>query len=252
MVYEPTVTDLRPTMALLGSGEFEPWARDVYVHALRRHDHDDGTTLIVPTAIWQEGEEAFEAAGRERREYFASMGLRTLVAPIRDHEDAFRAEIVRMTHGASFIFFCGGHPEYLVEVLRDSPFWAAVLEARERGVVLGGCSAGTWMWGELVPDSSAEELADHGFFPGLQVLPKVVLAPHWNSLDTFIPGLQGHVLRHLPPDCALVGVDDRTAIVGDGETWLVLGEGAVLTVADDHRSFFRAGETFTPRRAAAV
>jgi cyanophycinase len=242
----------RRTMVLLGSGGFEPWARDVYAQALARSTGADGTILIVPTAIWQGGKDAFEAVGSEGREYFAGMGLQVHVAPLRDRDDALRAEIVAMTRAAAFIFFCGGHPEYLVKVMRDSPFWRAVLAAMGRGVAVGGSSAGMWMWGALVPDSSAEELPEHGFFPGLQVLPDTVLAPHWNSLDTFIPGLQGHVLRHLPPGCGLVGVEDGTAIVGDGETWEVLGKGAVVTVLGDSRSFFRTGETFANPPNAAV
>ncbi len=134
-----------------------------------------------------------------------------------------------------------------MRVFRDTPFWTEVRAALERGVALGGCSAGMWMLGELVPDSTATNLAEHRYVPGLRAVPNVVLAPHWNSLDTLIPGLQGHVAGHVPRGCILIAVDDRTAVVGDGERWRVFGDGSVHTQPTDEGPSFRAGDVFTTR-----
>lgn len=235
------------TFALLGSSSFEPWAEEVYTHTLSRSRAGDGTVLIVPTALYAEGVDAFSQEVARGSRYFEAMGIRAHAAPICVRGDAFREELVVLTNSPSFIFFSGGHPEYLVRVFRDTPFWTEVRAALERGVALGGCSAGMWMLGELVPDSTATNLSEHRYVPGLRAIPNVVLAPHWNSLDTLIPGLQGHVAGHVPRGCILIAVDDRTAVVGDGETWRVFGDGSVHTQPTYEGPSFRAGDVFTTR-----
>ena len=44
--------------ALMGSGEFQPWSRDVDVWALD-HVTGDGRVLVLPTASAPEGDEVF-------------------------------------------------------------------------------------------------------------------------------------------------------------------------------------------------
>jgi hypothetical protein len=92
---------------------------------------------------------------------------------------------------------------------------------------LAGCSAGAWVIGEIAPDSTATELASHRFVPGLRVVPDVVFAAHWEELDSFIRGLQARTLRAVPDECMLVDFSRCTALVGDGTSWEVLGEGGV-------------------------
>jgi len=41
------------------------------------------------------------------------------------------------------------------------------------------------------------------------------------------------------------GIDERTAIVGDGERWRVFGRGKVSLRAEGRRTTFGPGETFT-------
>ena len=40
------------------------------------------------------------------------------------------------------------------------------------------------------------------------------------------------------------GIDDRTAILGDGRTWRVFGRGTVSLRRDGRTATLRAGETF--------
>src|SRR5207247_10177345 len=60
---------------------------------------------------------------------------------------------------------------------------------------------------------------------GLGLFPKVVFGPHWDMLDTYIPGLQTLFAAAVPPDHRLFAVDERTAAVGDGTEWSVIGLG---------------------------
>lgn len=49
----------------------------------------------------------------------------------------------------------------------------------------------------------------------------------------------------VPDDCALLAVDEETAVVGDGTTWQVLGRGAVRVGRAGRWRRHRAGERFT-------
>jgi cyanophycinase-like exopeptidase len=41
------------------------------------------------------------------------------------------------------------------------------------------------------------------------------------------------------------GIDERTAILGDGDSWRVFGRGTVTLRRDDRTTTLRAGDAFT-------
>ena len=52
------------------------------------------------------------------------------------------------------------------------------------------------------------------------------------------------MIRSRPAGTTLVGIDEETAIVGDGARWTVTGRGAVHLIADGTRSAHPAGHSF--------
>lgn len=213
-------------LGLLGSGEFEPWAEEVDRWLLARAT-GDGSVLLLPTASAPEGRGVFERWAALGREHYGRQGVTAEVLPLRTREDASRPELAARLRSASMVFFSGGNPAYLAACLRDTPFWRALLEEMERGLAYGGCSAGVAALGELAPDSSrlppsAEDLGH----PGLRLFPGLCFGPHWDALDSFAPGLRDLVVASVPEGCRLLGLDERTAIVGDGRAWTVMGAGA--------------------------
>jgi cyanophycinase len=229
---------------ILGSAEFEPWAAPVDREALSRGRAGYGRVVVVPTAMASESDEAFGDEGRQGVAHFASLGVAATVLPLRTREDAFRPEVAVALGSAGMAFFAGGHPEYLAAVLRGTPAWEAMVAAWHRGGVVAGCSAGTWILGEMVPDSTATDLASHRWELGLRLVPGAVFAPHWNRLDQLLPGLQASTLAAVPSEHVLVGIDERTAILGDGRRWEVFGEGDVLVRRGRTSETFRHGQVF--------
>jgi hypothetical protein len=51
-------------------------------------------------------------------------------------------------------------------------------------------------------------------------------------LNTYIPGLRDLLLDMRPKDTVAVGIDENTALHGDGEHWRVSGSGSVWTSAN--------------------
>ena len=130
-----------PTFLLLGSGEFEPWSTEVESLALA-DAVGDGSVVILPTASASEGDHVFERWGRMGLDHYARSGVSASVIPVKVREDAFNPEVVATVEGASMIYFSGGKPSRLADVLRDSPLLAAIRRAIDRGAVYAGCSAG--------------------------------------------------------------------------------------------------------------
>ena len=69
--------------------------------------------------------------------------------------------------------------------------------------------------------------------------------PHWDMLETYIPGLQGFILENVPAEQLFIGLDERTAMCGDGEHWQVFGNAGVHVRRGDEWVTFKAGDTFT-------
>ncbi len=123
------------TFLLLGSGEFEPWSAEPERAALAAAP--DGPVLVIPTASATEGDAVFDRWATMGLEHYTSMGLAAQVLPMKVRDDAERAEHVEAIDAASMLFFSGGKPPHLAQVLDGTPVWDAIGRA-----LAAGCDAG--------------------------------------------------------------------------------------------------------------
>jgi cyanophycinase len=208
---------------LLGSGEFEPWAEAVDRYLLERST-GDGTVLILPAASAPEGDDVFDRWGDMGLTHYRSIGIPAAVVPLKTREDADRPELVDMLSLASMVFFSGGNPAYLAGILLGSRFWSALVEALDRGLAYGGCSAGVACLGAVAPDITALAASSRNIWrPGLRLFPNVYFSPHWDTLEQHVRGLQRFWISSVPAGDRLLAIDERTAVVGDGTDWTVVG-----------------------------
>ncbi len=232
-----------PTFLLLGSGEFEPWSTEVESLALA-DAVGDGSVAILPTASASEGHHVFERWGRMGLDHYARSGVSASVIPVKVREDAFNPEVVATVEGASMIYFSGGKPTRLADVLRDSPLLAAIRRAMDRGAVYAGCSAGAMIASR---ERNAGGRLGTSWLFGLGLVPNVSFGVHWDRAAR-IPGAQWWMTSRLPDDTWFVGIDERTAILGDGRSWTVFGVGRVTLRGPTDDRTLRAGDRFeTPR-----
>jgi len=226
------------TFLLLGSGEFEPWTHDVESRALADAT-GDGSVVILPTASATEGDAVFDRWGRMGVDHYAEVGLRAEVLPLKRREDSFREELAERAEGASLVYFSGGKPQHLADVLRDTPLLDAILRAMGRGAVWAGCSAGA-----MVVSRSRDGARGSSWLFGLGLIPHASFGVHWDRAAK-IPGLAWWMTSRLPDGTWFVGIDERTAILGDGEQWEIFGRGGVDVRGPDRRETFEAGQRFT-------
>jgi cyanophycinase len=238
-------------LGLLGSGEFEEWAAEVDRWLLDRASTGDGSVLILPAASAPEGDEVFDRWAQMGLEHYTRTGVAAEVLPIKRRDDAEDPAFVDELDRASMVFFSGGNPAYLASILAGTPFWTRLLERMGEGFAYGGCSAGISCLGELAPDSASIGSQDM-WRPGLKLFPRVVLGPHWDALNTYVPGLRDVFLASLPPGFRLLAVDERTAAVGGGTDWHVVGMGSVHLVSDGEWQDFPAGSEFQAQLTGGI
>lgn len=223
-------------VALVGSGEYLPVMAPIEALLLEGRPP---RFVQLPTAAAPEGEGSllrWVALGQQQAERLAVTAVPVIV---RDRRDADSAELAALVAGAGLIYLSGGNPPYLAETLRGSRVWAAISEAWQAGAALAGCSAGAIALTSWVPHLRNPLRAPD---PGLDVVPHVRVIPHFDKFLGWMPDLLDRFLAKAPPGVTVLGIDEDTALVGEGETWTVHGEQSVWVIGKDGRMGYAAGE----------
>jgi cyanophycinase-like exopeptidase len=154
---------------------------------------------------------------------------------------------------ATLIYFSGGSPQYLVEVLHETPAWATIAARHARGAALAGCSAGAMALGGQTARPGALRGGGGVDWQGaLGLLPRVIVLPHFDRLATYIGAdALERAVRAVPAGMILLALDEETALVrlGPGAPagplpWTVRGRHTVSRfLPTGVREVFGAGET---------
>ena len=114
---------------------------------------------------------------------------------------------------------------HLRSVLKDSPLWEALLEGWNGGAALAGSSAGAMVLCDPMVDQRGG-----AFTLGLGLLSGVAVVPHH---DTWSEEKVHRTQQLAPKGLVVAGVDERTALVRDGDgRWTIEGAGEVTIWRD--------------------
>lgn len=235
-------------VALLGSGEFGEWHADVD-HWLLERAVGDGTVLVLPTASAAEGETVYAEWAAKGIAHYERLGIPVELLDVRTREDVDRRDVAERAATASMVFFSGGNPAYLARVLDGSALWSTIVGRLDRGLAFAGCSAGVACLTERTYDSDTTDTEDI-LQPGLGLIHGVQFGPHWDMLETWVPGARDMIVGL---GGTTIGLDEDTAMVGDGTTWVVHGRQGIHLHADGAWSDHVAGDVFLhPLFAATI
>jgi cyanophycinase-like exopeptidase len=224
---------------LLGAGEFLPWSEEAERNVLRL-TRRAGPIAILPTASAPEGDSVFDRWGRMGLDHYAQLGLDARVVPLKTHADALDPALTAMLDGVSMVFFSGGNPAYLARTLDGTPFLDALVRGLASGMVFAGCSAGA-----MVAGARATTTTGQGFrSAGLGLVAHVRFGVHWNRVPG-LPGVKRFMTAGIAAADAFVGIDEMTAIAGDGARWRVFGAGRVEVRRRGDQSVYSAGDEFS-------
>ncbi len=173
------------------------------------------------------------------------------VIPARKRGTAFSPDdpaLAAPVRAASLVFMGAGSPTYAARQLRGSVVWQTVLAAHRLGTAVALASAATLAAStQTLPVYEIYKAgADPHWLAGLDFLAAyglpLVIIPHWNNaeggaeLDTShcFMGRErfADLVRQLPPDVPIVGLDEHTALVIDLARGVcdVMGTGGVTLV----------------------
>jgi cyanophycinase len=165
------------------------------------------------------------------------------VLDLKTREDTDDPRLLEKLEGASAVYFSGGNPAYLAATLADSDFLDAMLKQLDRGMAYAGCSAGVACLNEITFDSDTTEMSEV-WKPGLGLVQKALFAPHWDIVDTWIPGASDFILASVPDGATFIGMDEDTAMMGNGSDWEVLGRGGMHVRRGDEAESYLGGDRF--------
>ncbi|MGO9963476.1 MAG: Type 1 glutamine amidotransferase-like domain-containing protein [Acidimicrobiales bacterium] len=224
-------------VALVGSGEFLEVMVPVDAELLAGRPQ---RAIFLPTASAEEGPERVRYWTDLAIAHYASMGVEPVALEVLDREDADSPELALKVAGAGLVYLSGGNPGYLANTLAGTAVWQAILQAWRSGAALAGCSAGACALSRL-----ADDFRRPGRYSGegLAVVPQLVVLPHFDRFENWMPGLVERMVARTPPDAALVGIDEETALIWSGNSFTVRGKKSVWMLdRDGTRLEFRAGQ----------
>ncbi len=229
--------------AFLGSGEFDPWSEPVERWMLARSRNPGGPVLVCPTAAAHEGDETYDGWANKGLEHYRDLGIPAEVLPLKTRHDASREDVIARLGDASAIFFSGGNPARLTQVMLGTPFWEALQAAIGDGLPYAGCSAGVACLTEVTFDSDSQDL-DSVWAPGINYVHNTLFAPHWDIVDTWIPGATEFIAGSVKPGQTFIALDEETAMLGDGRSWRVMGTAKIHVLAGGEWARYADGDAF--------
>ncbi|HEY7350765.1 MAG TPA: cyanophycinase [Ktedonobacterales bacterium] len=195
---------------------------------------------ILPTAAAPDHNN--QRAGANGVRWFRGLGARQVeVVPVIDAASAGSPALAEALRQSRLIYLLGGFPGYLARILAGSACLQAMLDAYAAGAVIAGSSAGAMVLCQHYFDPKQEQAS-----PGLGLLPNTCVLPHHN---TFGKNWAARLEQALP-EAVLLGIDERTGMLDDGEGgrkagWRVYGQGAVTIYRRGKPTAYPAGTGFT-------
>lgn len=198
----------------------------------------DGEVLVAATASAPEGERVYSRWTEMGLSHFQRMGVAARALDLRERADALRSDLVEAVDRCSMLFFSGGDPAHLRSTLVDTPLLAAIRRLESRGAVFAGCSAGAMVAGAEVPGARRASRLGHG--SGLGLRPGEVFGVHWDA--PMLRPWRAVLTGRIPARCRLIGIAERTCVLGDGQGWRVYGRGRVEVVSKSGSLHRKEGE----------
>jgi cyanophycinase-like exopeptidase len=240
-------------IVLFGSGETSASGRKIFEQVFRRLPHSPRVALLeTPAGFELNSERVIGRVGdflRQRLQNYAIVPARQRGTPYSP--DNF--DVLEPLLNADLIFMGPGSPTYAVRQLRDSLAWDLIVARHRLGAALVMASAATVaMSAYALPVYEIYKVGEDlhwkqglDFF-GAFGMP-LIFIPHWNNndggeeLDTsrcFMGQARfSKLMRLLPPDLTVLGIDEKTALYLDivNGSGRVIGQGGVTLIHTGHQ-----------------
>jgi cyanophycinase len=172
------------------------------------------------------------AAAAEYRAAFKRLGVDDVKAvDVSSRADTLKAEALEAIEQATGLFFTGGDQLHITSLLGGTEMQALIHRRYEKGLVIGGTSAGAAMMSNsMILGGPADESPKVGCVeigPGMDLIIGAVIDTHFSQRGRY--GRLLTAVAHYPQDLGL-GLDEKTAMIVHRNEFEVAGEGAVVVI----------------------
>lgn len=202
--------------------------------------HVRGGKLVLATVASHQPEGYFT----EYQKAFADLDVGELVELyVEERAEAHDRAKLSVLDDAAGVFFSGGDQLRITSQIGDTGIEAKVRRLYERGGVVAGTSAGASVMSEtmLIKGTSREthRIGDLHMAPGMGLIRDVIIDQHFAERGRFgrLIGAVAHNPRVLG-----MGIDEDTAAVVEGDSFRVIGSGAVYVVDGADVSYCNVAE----------
>ena len=222
-----TVSTKLGQLIIIGGGEDKEGECKILREFVRRAGGRSARIAVMTVATSIPGE-----LGLEYRDLFEKLGADIVdIVDTERREDASYSRNLEIIENATGVFFTGGDQARITEILKDSEIDDLLHQKFDRGLIIGGTSAGAAMMPDMMIVEGEGEtnprLDTVVLEPGMGFLPQVVIDQHFSQR-----GRLGRFVSALIQQPAILGfgIDEDTAIAVNGDEIEVIGEGAVTIV----------------------
>lgn len=217
-------------IALVGGEEFRVRCEEMDREIMRSSGEQPAKVLIIPTAAVT----GPAKAANDGVVHFGSLGGDSSQLMVLGRGEADNEDFIRPVNDTDVVYFTGGSPDHLMEVLRGSRLLEAILAAVEKGAVLAGSSAGAMVMGSYMrrPRSG-------GWVEALGLVPGVVVLPHHENRNP--KEVSRELTADAPAGLTFLGIDARTGCLGRPGGWRVVGSGNVSVYRDGDWAVYPSG-----------
>ncbi|HZG53045.1 MAG TPA: cyanophycinase [Pyrinomonadaceae bacterium] len=213
---------------VIGGGEDKEGDCTILAEFVRLAGGRRRARLVVMTVATDEPEEV----GREYRKVFRRLGAKSVrVIDVSARSDASDKKRLAALEQATGIFFTGGDQLHVTSLIGGSEMDLLLHQLYERGVIIGGTSAGAAMMSSsMFVRGSGEEnprLENLQLGPGVEFVLGGMIDTHFSQR-----GRHGRLISAVaqyPHDLG-IGIDENTALVVRDDIFEVIGEGAVTVI----------------------
>ena len=232
-------------ICLLGGGEHRAGCEPVDRWLMERTGRDRVRVTVIPAAST---EAMLPATAALARNYWMGLGAEVTVAVPGGPVSSQMAALV----DPDIIVLTGGVPGRLVRTLGASPVWERALDLWHGGTAISGSSAGamalfTWRFALRAPHPLR-------VVPALGPLRGLVCVPHFDRVVRPLPVLHPWVRRAARGlrELSILGLDEATALIVDGDHCEVRGRGSVTVIDGDNWRTTATGAAVNVGRRLAV
>ncbi len=225
-------------LLLEGGAEFGGAMAEPDRKAIELAGGNNARISILPTAAAPD--QNHQRAGNNGVRWFRGLGVTQVeLLPLIDKASANDPSIAEAIAQSRLIYMLGGFTGYLGETLKGSRGLQAMLAAYNAGAVIAGSSAGAMVMCQYYFDPGKKQVVE-----GLGFVPNTCVLPHHN---TFGKSWSSR-LTSLFPGVVLVGIDERTGMIDDGNErktdWHVYGKGEVTLYRNGQRTVYKSGVSY--------